>query len=115
MAGEDAHLKQQMPQEQTPSRLSELARTLSCKRRTSEEQERQYRALLQRGRSTPQKRKAFYDKLSWWSDAPTKAGSRIFAIAPRGPQGKPEHWIDVWEFVSYCLTKPARARRAREP
>lgn len=92
------------------SGVAKALRLLTCRRRSPEAEaksrEQKYRALLQRGRSISPKQKQWYDKLCWWAnDATTKDGARIFVMAPRGPKGQPEYWIDTWEFVSYCLAQ----------
>jgi len=64
-----------------------------------------YRELILKGRKVSEKQRYWYDKLCWWSDEPTKGGSRIFVLAPRGPKGQTDYPIDMSEFIAYCLTK----------
>mmetsp|Transcript_72418 Transcript_72418/g.183265 ORF Transcript_72418/g.183265 Transcript_72418/m.183265 type:complete len:270 (-) Transcript_72418:70-879(-) len=86
-----------------------LLGALGCKRRSAGEEERvalqNYRELLVRGRGISEKQRQWYDKLCFWSDAPTKQGGRIFVLAPRGPRGQTEYSIDIWELLAYSLTK----------
>jgi len=85
-----------------------LAR-LSCRRRSKEvldkERQQRYRDLFLCGRSISEKRKAWYDKLAWWSDCKTKRGGRIFVLAPRGPKGEHDVWIYMWELLGYAINK----------
>lgn len=90
--------------------FSRLLRLLTCRRRRTaqeldQERQRRYKELLQVGKNVPEKRKEWYDKLAWWSDAKTKSGGRIFVLAPRGPKGETEAWIDMWELLAFCVSK----------
>lgn len=84
-----------------------LRQLLACRRRASQEEavQQRYRNLVTASRKIPEQRKHWYDKLSWWSDVPTRRGSRIFVLAPRGPQGQQNYKIDMWELVGYSLSK----------
>jgi len=65
-----------------------------------------YADLLALGRNVPLNRKEeWYDRLAWWTEAETKTGARVFVLAPRGPQGQPEAYINMWELLSFVLAK----------
>lgn len=88
--------------------LTKLYRLVTCKRRRSPEEDVQsrtksYNELLKLGRSVPENRKAWYEKLAFWSDVKTKMGNRIFVLAPRGPRGETEVHIDMWELLAFSL------------
>jgi len=93
-----------------PAAAGGLLARLGCRKRPSKEvldKERlqRYRDLFLCGRGMSDKRKAWYEKLAWWSDCRTRQGARIFVLAPRGPKGEHDVWIYMWELLGFAINK----------
>jgi len=91
-------------------RTARLLQLATCQRRRSPKDAEtitleRYEDLLKRGRKVPDKRRNWYDKLCFWSDATTREGARIFVVAPRGPKGETDLFIDMWELLAYSVSK----------
>ena len=96
-------------------RLVNLLRRVTCQRRKPE----RYEAMLALGRQVPErKQEEWYDRLAWWSEVKTKQGSKVFVLAPRGPQGETEppadlgkrkaaqdYYINMKELLGFALAK----------
>ncbi|CAE8612811.1 unnamed protein product [Polarella glacialis] len=99
------------PQLSLLGRASQFLRLITCRRRRSDEELqkealKRYSALTAQGAKVPEKKqKEWYDKLAWWTDAQTKLGARIFVLAPRGPQGEAESYVDMSELLGFALSK----------
>lgn len=61
--------------------------------------------------------------MAWWSEVKTKQGSKVFVLAPRGPQGETEpgrsaceertaqdYYINMKELLGFALAKMHKER-----
>merc|ERR1712216_914465 len=90
-------------------RFAFLWRLLTCQMRARRPGDKKrlarYSQLVLRGRKLSEKKQAFYSKMCWWSNSKTRVGGKIFVIAPRGPKGELDTYIDMWELFAYAVAK----------
>lgn len=89
------------------SRLTRWLRLVTCQRRASAEvRQARYEELVAKGQQVPEvKKEDWYERLAWWSEVKTKKGSKVFVIAPRGPSGETDYYINMREFLGFALSK----------
>eukprot|EP00747_Dinoflagellata_sp_TGD_P169698 gnl/TRDRNA2_/TRDRNA2_199370_c0_seq1.p1 gnl/TRDRNA2_/TRDRNA2_199370_c0~~gnl/TRDRNA2_/TRDRNA2_199370_c0_seq1.p1 ORF type:complete len:350 (+),score=94.15 gnl/TRDRNA2_/TRDRNA2_199370_c0_seq1:42-1091(+) len=82
-----------------------VLRCLTCQKRkakTPNGYTLKYRDMVILGRKL--KDKDDYKKMAWWTDAETKkTGERVFVIAPRGPNGMVEWYVDMDQLLAFVV------------
>jgi hypothetical protein len=78
-----------------------------CRRRArpvkGENSTKNYEEIRKLAKELTPEEKAACERMAWWSEAETKAGARVFVVAPRGPHGNTECYIDMWALFGYTL------------
>jgi hypothetical protein len=93
---------------QRPGLLGRFLGFITCRRRAQVKQDASasppgYEALRDYGAALTQKEKDEFKQMAWWSQAQTKMGARVFILAPRGPGGDTECFINMWGLLAYTV------------
>jgi hypothetical protein len=96
----------------SPGPLGRIRDLLSCRRRAPSDADRGassskpgYEALRKRSEHFSEEQKAAFKQMAWWSKTETKMGAKIFVLAPRGPGGDTECYIDMWSLLAYVISQ----------